>query len=141
MFTEIINIDPEIWGPDFWHTIEAVCCTLIPDNKQFIYQFMIGIGNIIPCEKCRFHYREFLKLNPIINYMQNSCTLLSWVYKLKKEIKNRQDKEIVGFDDWIQFISNKYDVPELLYYLKENENFKSIKMQSKSASVLNLFTP
>ena len=139
MLSEIINIDPEIWGPNFWHTIEAVCCTLIPDNKQAIYQFMIILKNVIPCEKCRLHYDLFLKKYPLIDYMQNSCTLLSWVYELKKEIKKRQGKEIEDFKSWINYLNERYDVPELLYYLYKNQELKAIVSESDNPAAKNIY--
>lgn len=126
MLIEDINIDPDIWGPDFWHTIEAISCTLIPKNKKAILNFFTSIKDVIPCEKCREHYQKYFDTNPIQEYMQNSLTLLLWVYKLKTQIKNRQEKEIISFEEWINYIVNKYDMPELLYYMAKNEEYKNI---------------
>ena len=40
MSEELINIDPELWGPSFWNSMEAIACTLCLDNKKTLAFFL-----------------------------------------------------------------------------------------------------
>lgn len=126
MILEELNIDPDIWGPHLWHSMEAIACTLDNSNKKEICFFFKSLKSVIPCEKCREHYNIFWDSHPIEEYTHNNLTLLLWLYKLKSEIKKRQEKEVVPFMDWIKFLVERYDVPELYFYLQKNDEYRQI---------------
>ena len=125
--TDSINIDPEIWGPSFWNTMEALACTLNAANKKNIGFFFENLRSIIPCENCRNHYNEYCEKYRIEKYLQNPLTLLVWLYILKTKIKTRQERDIPKFMDWIIHLAEKFDIPEIYYYIDKNNEFLDMK--------------
>lgn len=138
---EPIYIDAEIWGPSMWHTIEAISCTLHPNNKKSIRDFFCNLCDIIPCKTCREHYTNYFQSHPIDAYMENSLMLLKWIYNLRKEVKMRQEKDIHSFSEWIGYLNEKYDVPELEYYMEKVQEYKEIqaKLKIKSSPFLQKY--
>lgn len=122
---DTINIDPSIWGSSLWNTMEALACTLNHRNRMDIKKFFDILRCVLPCENCRNHYNQYYNEYPISDYMETPLTLLLWIYKLKSMIKVRQQKKIdVDFLTFIDNLIEKYDVPELQYYIDKNEEFK-----------------
>lgn len=127
-----INIDPKSWGNHFWHTMEAIACTLNPKNKDYIYSFFDNLRFVIPCENCRHHYNVYFKDYKIKKYMENSLTLLMWLFKLKVIIKKRQGlKNNLLFNDYVKYIIDKFDVPEIQYHMDKNDELKAMIKNQK----------
>ena len=120
MSEELINIDPELWGPSLWNSMEAIVCTLSLHNKKNIGFFFENLRTILPCEKCKNHFNQYYKEFPVQNYLQNPLTLLIWLYLLKTKIKTRQERDCPKFMDWITHIAETFQVPELYYHLDKN---------------------
>jgi hypothetical protein len=75
MSEELISIDPELWGPSFWNSMEAIACTLCLDNKKNIGFFFENLRTILPCKKCKTHYNEYCQQFSVQHYLQNPLTL------------------------------------------------------------------
>ena len=120
-----INIDPKEWGSYFWHAMEAIACTLTIKNKEKIYTFFENLTETIPCQKCRSHYQLYFKEYDPKKYMENCVTLLMWLYRLKRQIKQRQQTELeTSFKDYLEYLMTKYDIPEIQYHMDKNEEFR-----------------
>lgn len=119
-----INIDPDQWGLHFWHTMEAIACTLNVENKNYIYDFFNNLRYIIPCENCRNHYNLYFMENNINDYMENCLTILIWLYILKSKIKKRQNIECPKFNNYLNYVMEKYDIPEIQYHIDKIEEYK-----------------
>lgn len=117
-----IHCDPEIWGKHFWYTMEAIACTLNDNNRKYIELFFNNLKEIIPCENCKHHYNEFFEKNNVNQYLNNSLSLFEWLYKLKCEIKKRQNREIPSFANYFLHVIEYYDVDELLNLVQEKLN-------------------
>lgn len=125
---KIDNLDPNVWGPNFWHTMEAIAVTLDSENKMDIYRFFENLRHVIPCKTCKHHYQEYFLQKPIKNYLNNQLTLLSWLYSLRCDIKKRQEKSVESFQDYVEQIIERYDVPEINFLIdKHHENLKIIQ--------------
>jgi hypothetical protein len=123
MTTDEINIDPDIWGPGFWSSMEALACTINQRNKKNIGFFFENLRTILPCENCRNHYNLYCNDFPVEKFLQNSLTLLVWLYQLKIKIKSRQERTVPKFIDWLEYLIEKYNIPEIYYHLDKNNEF------------------
>lgn len=119
---ESINISPDVWGPHFWRTMECIASTMNLQNKKNVKVFFDTLQVILPCEKCRNHYRQYNKDYPLQGYLYSPLTLLLWLYRLKTLIKERQERnDVPTFSAWIDHMVETYDVPELYYYMDKTE--------------------
>ena len=66
-------MDPIVWGPKLWFFIHTVALNF-PNNPSFeeiknYESFFENLKYIIPCDKCRLHYRQRLSDNPVSKYL------------------------------------------------------------------------
>jgi len=91
-------------------------------NKKNVQVFFDTLQGIIPCEKCRNHYIQYMSDYPVQDYLYSSLTLLLWLYRLKTLIKTRQERDDAPlFSKWIDHMAEVYDIPELYYYMDKTE--------------------
>jgi len=59
---------PTIWGPAMWHSIFCIL-EEAPDGQvpQEYLSFFESFKVVLPCEKCRRHYTEYIAKNPLPN--------------------------------------------------------------------------
>jgi hypothetical protein len=113
MSNKRINIDSNAWGPKGWYFIDTVI-TSYPDNptnedKRLFKKFITSLKDVLPCEKCRYHYSEFLNENPLnSNVLCSRDSLVEWILRCHNNIRKIQNKSEITIDDF-------YD-----YYIKEN---------------------
>jgi len=108
-----INIDATTWGPKGWFFIDTII-TSYPNNPtnedmRLFKKFLVSLKDVLPCEKCRYHYNDFLEKNPLDSDVLSSRDLLvEWILKCHNNVRKIQNKSEITLDDF-------YD-----YYIKEN---------------------
>lgn len=121
-YSSSLNISPDVWGPHFWRTMECIACTMNKGNKKNVQFFFDTLRGILPCEKCRNHYCRYMDKYPLQDYLYSPLTLLIWLYRLKKLIKTRQERDDAPlFTKWIDHMAEMYEIPELYYYMDKTE--------------------
>lgn len=88
-----------IWGRFFWTTMH-VAALGFPDVatdaiRQQYKDFYIGIGNALPCAKCKANYARHLSELPIDLYLFDKNSMFAWTVKFhnivsKETGKNRE---------------------------------------------------
>ena len=85
------NLSTSCWGPPLWASIQSISIGY-PDHNtdpklaQKYKLFFESLGYVIPCEKCRKHYNQYLKKYPIDNALGGSRDLLFWVYTMHNKV-------------------------------------------------------
>ena len=59
------NFKPPGWGPSAWHFLHTVALSY-PNNptesdKMMFKTFFETLGEMLPCESCRIHYKKTIK--------------------------------------------------------------------------------
>jgi hypothetical protein len=108
-----INIDSSAWGPKGWYFIDTVITSYPNDptneDMRLFKKFITSLKDVLPCEKCRYHYSEFLNKNPLdSNVLSSRDSLVEWILRSHNNIRKIQNKSEITLDDF-------YD-----YYIKEN---------------------
>lgn len=98
-------MDPELWGPKLWFFLHTISFEY-PDNpsseiKKYHIDFFKNIRGVLPCDICRTHYTEFIKNNPIENYLDNKDSLIRWVLKCHNNVNKLNNKPEWSYDDLI----------------------------------------
>lgn len=81
---------PSVWGGPMWRSMHFIALAY-PNNPTFedinnYKQYFQALGNVIPCQICREHYKKNLINMPIDNYLKNADTLFEWTVKLHNTV-------------------------------------------------------
>lgn len=111
------HTDPKYIGPGTWNTIHryAYKSRLPSEQKNFII-FMKEICNGFPCTVCRGHCTEYIKNNPMEEYVDVSIKiddenvvlgLFIWSWKFHNAVNSRLKKSIMSWDTAYNLYSEK----------------------------------
>ena len=105
-------MDPSVWGPKLWFVIHTVALNF-PDNpsyedKRHYEDFFNNLTFMIPCDKCRIHYTDRLRKNPVINHLDNSDKLFRYTIHLHNDVNKSLHKPLLTYDDVIKNYKREY---------------------------------
>ena len=105
-------MDPKIWGPKLWFVIHTLALNY-PENptyeeKRIHEDFFNNLVYLIPCHKCRTHYRTHISKYPIINYLDNSDNLFKYTVQIHNEVNKTLNKNIYSYEDAVKFYRSEY---------------------------------
>lgn len=69
------------------------------DNKEEIIKYFENIKNVLPCEKCKRHYENYLISRPIKFYLNARDDLIHWLIDLHNEVNYRTGKKILSYKE------------------------------------------
>ena len=106
-------MDPKIWGPKLWFVIHTVALNY-PDNptyqdKRNHEDFFNHLVYMIPCDKCRIHYRQRLDKYPIIQHLDNSDKLFRYTITLHNDVNKMLNKPEMDYDQVIKYYRKSYN--------------------------------
>jgi len=115
-------MNKNIWGPSGWLFMHSISFQY-PENpkeedKNNYRVFFESLKNTIPCPKCREHYSENLKQNPI--QLNSRDELIQWVIDIHNAVNEKNSKKIYSRQEVEKLYSSKYN-----YSIKENLTEKS----------------
>lgn len=100
-----MTIDPRIWGPYVWKTIDLFIQDLPNDGpfseikQEYILMFFISLMELLPCDECKKHYHEYFYKNSLedeLKYSDCKKRIQIWIQNLKQEIQNRVPSQKCG---------------------------------------------
>lgn len=77
----------KVWGPLLWTFLHMIsfnypCEPTLEDQRKY-YNFMLSLGDVLPCGICRHNYPQNLtQLNFGLHCMRNRATFSAFVYDL-----------------------------------------------------------
>ena len=103
---------PEIWGPPAWLFLHTITLNY-PDNPNIDEieshkNFFILLKDILPCDKCKKHYSQYLIDNPIDDVLNNKQEFVMWLNKLHNEINIRNNKPYMDLKNMIKLYRKIY---------------------------------
>lgn len=103
-------MDVRLWGPSAWETMHSITFTYPDKNpteeeKEAMVRFFYSIADVLPCYRCRKHFKESLLTHSIEDNLQNRDQLTRWLVARHNDVNQRLDKPIVSYD----FVKSKYD--------------------------------
>lgn len=77
---------PSIWGPHLWYIMHIISFEypLQPSeyDKRIYHDFYTSLKDVIPCQDCKKHYREFITRYPISPHLDSRASLIKWVIQV-----------------------------------------------------------
>lgn len=86
-------MDPKFWGPGLWKFLHSTAAVAYTEQERLDFeQLTMSLARVLPCGKCREHFRANLRAIPIQNYMSDNRTLFMWTYLMHDAVNKAQGK-------------------------------------------------
>lgn len=136
MNTQNIELDPNIWGPQYWFVLFTIAITypIFPNDvsKKKYYDFIQNLPLFIPNDKFGNSFIELLDKFPITPYLDSRESFIRWVHFIHNQINIKLNKPIVSLEDAMQkYYSN--------YIPKQIINIETIKKKKKYSYLIIIF--
>ncbi len=87
-----------VWGPSLWHVLHTISFNYpvkpTEEQKQQYKDFVLSLGNVLPCGACRKNYKENLKSVKLTKQsLKNRKEFSKWVYNLHNHINEMTGKK------------------------------------------------
>jgi hypothetical protein len=109
----MINLNPTIWGPRAWFFIDSIVIAL-PNNissslQNELKHFFIALSSLLPCEKCRYHFAEYIKKTDIMNVnFSTKDRVLKWVNNVHNEVRKRNNSKTINVVNTVKYYDDIY---------------------------------
>ena len=106
-------MDPNVWGPHAWIFLHSITYNY-PDNPSVNdidnhYNFLTLLKDVLPCNTCRFHYKQNLEKFPLTSDILSSRqNLIKWLFKIHNNINKMNDKPEITLDEMNKIYDNLY---------------------------------
>ena len=102
------SLDVRIWGPNAWEFMHAVTFSYPISNpsdeeQKNMRNFFVFIGNLLPCQECRYHFIKLLETTP--PDVSSRHALSNWLVDRHNDVNVRLHKPTLSYD----FVKRKYD--------------------------------
>ena len=115
--TSISNILPTVWGPPGWKFLHYITFTY-PNNptnkeKESYLNFFKYVGEVLPCEKCRYNYKNHQEKYPL-NDTVLSCkqNLVIWLINIHNEVNIITGKKTLSYNEVINNLFGQKKKPK-----------------------------
>lgn len=104
------GMNPAVWGPHFWFVLHLVSFHY-PDppntfDKESFKAFYHAIKEILPCAKCRKHYKTYLSQYPIEPNLDRRIDLIRWVIQIHNFVNVKLGKPVLRDTDVFTIYAN-----------------------------------
>lgn len=103
-------MNPKVWGHHAWIFLHSITLNYptnptINDIKKH-YNFFNNLMYILPCDKCKYHYKQNLMKYPLTNKILSSReNLINWLINIHNSVNYMNNKKQFTYDEMI----NKYN--------------------------------
>ena len=98
-----------VWGPPAWTFLHTVTYNY-PENpsdndKKNYHNFFDSLQHVLPCEKCKGHYKQNIQKYDLNNSLDNREDLVKWLIDLHNDVNRDNGKKVWSYSE----VYNKYD--------------------------------
>ena len=99
-------MNPKFWGPHGWYFLHSVTMNY-PKNptdqdKQIYFNFFKSLENVLPCEKCAYHYSKNLEKLPLEPALESRDKLVRWLIGVHNEVNKETGKREYSYEEVIE---------------------------------------
>ena len=129
-------MDPQLWGPHLWYFLHTISFEY-PVNptwtqKKETNDFLVALQYILPCEHCRFHYKNYLLDYP--PSLENQTKFIMWMIGLHNNINVRLGKPQKSYEEVLEFYQQVFD-GKRLYQLPPKSKIEKINEFNKKGFI------
>ena len=131
-------MDPNVWGKHGWiflHSITMAYPEKPTENDKVNYKtFFQLLSNVLPCDVCREHFKQYIYEIPIDNALVNKKKLVEWLINIHNKTNESLGKSVLNYNDVIDIYKNLYS--ESAKNVKNDEKKKPVKNEKNNYYVL-----
>ena len=114
------DLAPTVWGPTTWACLHLLCMgapeRLEAQQRRSMQSFIESLGEILPCAKCRDHFRENLTVYPLNDEaLQTSAAIFAWSVNVHNRVNTVLGKKTWSLEEakghWSSVAKGKLPVP------------------------------
>ncbi len=110
-----INLDSSIWGSFGWFFCDSICLSYpnspTDEQKEHYRHFFNSLRYVLPCQKCRHHYTEFIKRFPLNDFiLSNKKYLIMWLLHAHNNVNKINNKKEITLKDFYKYYNLKYNI-------------------------------
>lgn len=98
--SEVMHMDPNVWGPPLWDTLFTLCFKCPPSTLADLQTLFSLLEKVIPCQHCRRSYTMYRKqVRPsmtIKSEVPNSAAM--WLWTIHDMVNQKLGKICISFD-------------------------------------------
>lgn len=117
------DITSEIWGPHLWiylHTLSYSYPEEPSSKERDEYNFFLeSLKEVLPCEKCRIHYKEYLKKNE--PKLGSRKELSEWMIDLHNNVNKMNKKREYTYEEVNEIYKKMYEKKSTIHPLKDSK--------------------
>lgn len=87
--TKRTNLNPKSWGPPAWTFIDKIVRGFperaSAQDSSAMLDFLMSLGKLLPCEKCRKNFNRYMLENPPINAVASRRGVRKWLQAYRKK--------------------------------------------------------
>ncbi len=110
--------NPRIWGPHFWFILKCIVhnypMSPTAQDKEHIESYFYELQFVLPCEKCKYTFKQHYNKYPINKYLSSKTKLIEWLELIYDEtnrsISNNRVKILDEFIDTGEMMPIKQNV-------------------------------
>lgn len=101
----ISSSDPRVWGQQYWSVLHYMSAHYpenpTPQEKNEMKQFLLCFPVILPCKKCQYHYKCFVKdhYEMLDDICQSRENLFKFFVDLHNQVNQRNQKPILSLHE------------------------------------------
>ena len=107
-----------IWGPPAWTFLHTVTFNYpenpTEDDKRNFYNFFDSLQHVLPCEKCKGHYKQNIQKYNLKNNLGSRQELVKWLIDLHNDINKDNGKPVWSYSEVYNKYQNMYKSGSLM---------------------------
>ena len=108
-----IHLDPNIWGPHAWILFDSICISYpeIPteEEKKHYKQFFYSLIYVLPCDKCKKHFKNHLKKHPLDDMiLSDRENMIKWLLNIHNNISKENRKKDITLNKFYKYYDKLY---------------------------------
>ena len=96
------------WFHLTWLVFHVITFHTVFDKPKYYHKFFYSFTELIPCSKCKNHYKEKIEYpNESMNQHLNNLNLFNWMVDIHNDINNENKQKIWSYEDAYKLYKNK----------------------------------
>jgi hypothetical protein len=142
-------MNPEIWGAKMWFILHIITFSY-PENPTFLDKrhyndFFTNLQYVIPCDKCKLHYREHLENNPLTPNLDKKEDFVNWLIQVHNSVNVSKGKQTMSYNavlneykEILEKYDKDYSIPDKKNTLFSNIFSKLIKLVGMATILIGM---
>lgn len=115
-------MNPKVWGPHAWVFLHSVTLNY-PDSpsdeeKQSMRTFFNSVKKVLPCDKCKIHFKDNLEKFPLTDKVLSSRdSLVMWLIDIHNAVNITTGKPEITYENVVSTYNSMYGEDFITVYI------------------------